>query len=478
MKQLSKNLLKNGIASVFAVFTRVGEQLFLVPFFVSTWGVAQYGEWLTLTAIPAILSFSDFGFGSAIENSFVLAVTGNDYRKAAAFARTGLLLLGGWICAGCLVVAGISSGMGYFGVFDGMQFARNDIVLAISCVMGAKLFDFLICYTAGIYRASHRAALGINIQTVYAILRITGTVAVLMAGKSILALGIMLLGLSVVFNTANIVFGTRFLPFRLRDYKGHLNRREIGQLFVKGMGYLSAPVSQSIYNQGSTLAVRLVLGAEAVALFNTIKTLIRSCNQFFAIQKRTIFPEMQYELGCRHFDRVRILFTLSFLLAGFFAVCSCIFFSFFGQAIYAWWLRGTITLPMNVFFVFLIGLLFNSMWWPASDIFAAANRPEKLGIVYVTVSCGYVCAVYFGAIQWGMLGVAVSSVLFELVMVIWVLPNAVPLFQCTLSSWFGHIPGDVQRGYRELMALFAHYWAKRRSRNFPPEPEPDRDGLR
>ena len=68
---LKKRLVNNGLASILQKGVRVLEELFLVPFFISAWGAAYYGEWLTLTIIPSVIAFSDLGFGTAAANSFV-----------------------------------------------------------------------------------------------------------------------------------------------------------------------------------------------------------------------------------------------------------------------------------------------------------------------------------------------------------------------------------------------------------------------
>lgn len=75
---LKKNLLKNGLATVFQKLIRVFEQLALVPFFISAWGAAYYGEWLTLTIFPTIIGLSDLGIGSAAANTFVLRYGAKD----------------------------------------------------------------------------------------------------------------------------------------------------------------------------------------------------------------------------------------------------------------------------------------------------------------------------------------------------------------------------------------------------------------
>jgi len=68
-----KGIISNGLANVVQKLVRIADQLLLVPFFLTHWGAAMYGEWLTLTIIPSVLAFSDLGFGSAVSNSFVLA---------------------------------------------------------------------------------------------------------------------------------------------------------------------------------------------------------------------------------------------------------------------------------------------------------------------------------------------------------------------------------------------------------------------
>ena len=90
---LKRRLLNNGLASIFQKGVRVLEQLFLVPFFISAWGAAYYGEWLTLTIIPSIIGFSGLGFGTAAANSFVLNYASGDKKRAANTSVTGMYII-------------------------------------------------------------------------------------------------------------------------------------------------------------------------------------------------------------------------------------------------------------------------------------------------------------------------------------------------------------------------------------------------
>jgi len=82
MNTTKKNIIKNGLSSFGQKGVRVLEQLFLIPFFITHWGTAYYGEWLTLTIIPSVLAFSDLGLGSAAPNSFVLKYASGKYHES------------------------------------------------------------------------------------------------------------------------------------------------------------------------------------------------------------------------------------------------------------------------------------------------------------------------------------------------------------------------------------------------------------
>ena len=88
-----KGIISNGLANVVQKIVRIADQLLLVPFFLTHWGAAMYGEWLTLTIIPSVLAFSDLGFGSAVSNSFVLAYAAGDKQKAADLRKSGFWII-------------------------------------------------------------------------------------------------------------------------------------------------------------------------------------------------------------------------------------------------------------------------------------------------------------------------------------------------------------------------------------------------
>ena len=85
--------MKNGVASLINKVIKIAEQLLLVPFFISAWGTAFYGEFLTLTIIPTVIGLSDLGFGTAASNSFILKYAADEKQEAANISKSGFLTL-------------------------------------------------------------------------------------------------------------------------------------------------------------------------------------------------------------------------------------------------------------------------------------------------------------------------------------------------------------------------------------------------
>ena len=162
---LKKRLLSNGIASIFQKVVRVLEQLFLVPFFITAWGAAYYGEWLTLTIIPSVMAFSNLGFGSAAGNSFVLTYTSGDKQKAANINKTGLYIITIMILVGIAISSIVIVVLNYFNVFDKSLIDGKEAIIAVSIMILSQLLMFYLQLFESYYRAAQRAALSINLIT-------------------------------------------------------------------------------------------------------------------------------------------------------------------------------------------------------------------------------------------------------------------------------------------------------------------------
>lgn len=440
---LKKNLFGNGIANILQKFVRTLEQLVMVPFFITAWGKAYYGEWLTLTIIPSIIAFSDLGFGSAAANSFVLKYASGEKQEAANIARTGiyittLTVLGGVLisCIGMFVLSELN-------VFDKTLITASDAIWAVSILILAKLIGFFTQLFEAYFRAARKAALAVNLTSANAVLNLASGIVILQMGYGIVIFSLSQLIVAVLFNLFYAYKAKKTLNL---DVKGRIDNEHKKSILRKGLGYLMSPIWQSLYFQGTTFVVRITLGPEAVAVFNTVRTVCRSINQVFTMINGTVFPELQFEIGAGNMPRAHKLFRVAVWAAFICAVLGVLFLLFFGETFYNIWTKNQLVVPGPVWNIFMIGILFNAMWWTAGVAFRAVNKPYALAFMGVIASVLSVVSSYFLSLKFGLTGAAIGGLVLDVVMAIYILPVSAGLLGITVKEVF-------QNGGKDILGL-------------------------
>ena len=437
---VTRGVIANGLANLFQKGVRILDQLLLVPFFLSAWGAAFYGEWLTLSIIPSILAFSDLGFGSAVSNSFVLAYAAGDKQRAADLNKSGYLVISFSVLLGALatlvlLVAGYRSGL-----FSKTLIPAWDAMVAVTLMMTSRIVGFYTQLAEAYYRSARQAARGSFLSSCQSVLNILVGLCVLMSGAGVVGYAASQFMVSIVFTVIFCLIGRRLISFD--GSSGRILRSDMHTICSKGVGYLMTPVWQSIYFQGSTFVVRLVLGAEAVAVFNTVRTVCRSVNQVFSIINAAIFPDLQFEYGRGNITLVHRLFRISVLFSMVLGLLGVVALCLFGPYLYAWWTKGLLAVPADVWNVFMLGALFNAIWWTSVVTYRMTNQPYHFAVMSTLMSAVSVLLSYFLAGRWGLIGAAVGSSLFEFVMMLYILPDSCQMLGIRVSDLFIHVKED------------------------------------
>lgn len=435
-----KGIIGNGLAQITLKVIRVLEQLLLIPFFLTAWGAAYYGEWITLSIIPTVLTFTNFGFGSAVSNSFVLAYTGGDKQKAADINKNGILVVGGSIVIGAIITAAILLGSSYFHFFENSIISINEAILAIALLMTGRLISFYHLLIEGYYRGARKAVLSGFLYAGCSAINLIVGFCVLYWEGGIVEYAFSQFLVTILFTIVYFLVGRRLVD--LNGYQGRYILLDIKQITSKGMGYMMDPVWQSIYFQGTTFVVRLTLGPEAVAAFNTIRTACRSVSQIFNVVNGSIFPELQYEYGQGNMNTVHRLFRLSVLSSILSGIIGTIFLSLFGLEIYNWWTQSQLSVSSEVWNTFVVSILFNAVWWTAMVTYPITNQPYHFAIASITTACLSVVICYILSIYLGLWGGALGIMLFELVMMLYVLPDSCRLLGMNAIELFSHLKED------------------------------------
>ncbi|MBP5366433.1 MAG: hypothetical protein J6Y82_11040 [Bacteroidales bacterium] len=429
-----KGVLLNGAANVVLQIVHAFDQLLLVPFFLMQWGAEYYGEWLTLSIIPAILRFSDLGFGASVANSFVLAYTSGDKEKAASIVKNGFLMTTGSVVIGIVLTIVVMLIIDSNGLLDKSAIDANDAMLAVTLMMTAKFISFYSNLVTGFYRSEKKAHIATFILSAKNAINVVVGLIILLAGYKVVGYASSLLIVESVGSVVIVIFGFRVIS--LDGQKGSIDKSILKSLFIKGLGYFLIPITNTVFFQGSTFIVRVFLGAESVAIFNTLRTLCRSFNQVFSIITKSVFPDMQYAYGHGNIKIVQQLFRVAVLVSSFIAVVGVLFFLFFGLDLYMWWTQNVLAVDYQVWSIFVISIVFNAVWNNAFEVYTVINKPYRGTIILIIVSSFSVmfCYVLVGMVGLGLIGAVFSYVLFDAIMMLFVFPNACSIYKVKLKD--------------------------------------------
>ena len=203
-------------------------------------------------------------------------------------------------------------------------------------------------------------------------------------------------------------------------------------------------VWQSIYFQGSTFVVRLTLGPESVAVFNTMRTACRSVSQIFNVINGSVYPELQYEYGMGNMYVVQRLFRTSILISFLIGIGGAILLSVFGIDIYNWWTQNSLLVSNEIWYIFIIGIVFNGVWWTCIVAYSVTNNPYNFSIPSTIVAIISVCLSYVLSEYFGLLGAVLGIVLFDVIMMFYVLPNSSKLLGLTTKDIFSQTSEDLK----------------------------------
>lgn len=438
---VTKGVLSNATAMIVQKIVRVLDQLLLVPFFLTAWGAAYYGEWLTLSIIPSVLAFSDLGFGSAVCNGFTLSYAEGDKQAAANLNKSGWIIITGCILLGALLTALLMLLGDYFDLFNKSLIPAQEAMTAVTLMITARLLSFYTQLVEGYFRSARKAALGSFLGSGQQIANILIGIVVLLTGYGIVGYATSQLVISVVFNLIYYWVGKRLID--LRGYRGKIVKSDIRMIFSKGMGYLMTPIWQSIYFQGGTFVVRLTLGPESVAVFNTVRTVCRSVNQMYSIVNGSIFPDLQYEYGRGNMNTVHRLFRIAIVFSMFIGILGTVFLMIFGLDIYQWWTKSSLPVPMNVWHTFMIGILLNAIWWTSVVTYRMTNQPYHFAIMSTIAASISVAGSYFLSLHLDLWGAALGTILYDIIMMFYVLPDSCHLLNMKVKDLFIYIVEDI-----------------------------------
>lgn len=355
-------------------------QLLLVPILANAWGMELYGQWLMLATIPVFLGASDLGFGSAAGNRLIGEVAQRDLNAAQRTFASALV-----VTLGCsAAIAAMASALSLFmpaavltarGGLDGNG-ARE--VLLVLIAYGA------IALQGGLFMAVMRAegafARSTSVEATVQLAEVAAVASAALKGGGPLAAALALLGTRGVGIGCHILLACRhagWLKLRL----GAACRQTIRSLLRPALAAMLLPLAMAGLLQGASLAIGAAIGAAAVPVYTSLRTLSRVGLQFLMMINLPVMPEFTAEYARGNLGWISRIAGALVCFNAIAGLIGAIILATLGNTILSLWTHGAIQAPGPMLWLTGVAIVAATIWNPLSSLLVAANRHERFAIV-------------------------------------------------------------------------------------------------
>jgi O-antigen/teichoic acid export membrane protein len=441
--ELKKALFKNFLASGWGKVSAVLFRLIQVPVLLSFLGIEDYGRWLVLYTLPSWLSLANLGFGSVAANDISIAIGQGDIDRARMIYSSTMRVLMYILGAGLLLLLPPAIFF-HWEKFLKLPAERHDEIM---WVLVWFTFSTLLSFFGEIFQARFRAARKAHVYIfLYSFrpwIELLITIIVLQFTTRLDHLAFAVLCSTIIFIIAAQWMSYRTMP-QLSYSASYVQKGQLRNLFKKGLAFQAFPLGNALIYQGNILVVQMILGPAAVAIFGSVRTLVRSINQMLELINQVMWPELSFLFGKGDLQKAARLHRIGVVSSIAIALFFMLVLGLFGEKLFYFWTGGAFSLSKPLLLLFLLPIPFNSLWFTSSVIHMASNNHEGLAIRYLGAMFLAVVGCVLLSLSSGMEGAAVSTVIADIVLIPYVFKVSLSLTGDTLEKFIRGIKYDMQ----------------------------------
>lgn len=439
---LTKRLVKNSFAGVLSKISIVIFRLIQVPILLSALGKDDYGRWLILYSLPSWIMLANLGFGSVASNEIIIKKAEGDEEKSQLIYNLTFRLLGVILLLIVLIVSSTATFIDWTSFLKTNSERNNEIALSvIFFTFSTMISSFTELHYARI-KAAQKSYLIPLLGSIRPWLELLTVLIVLQFSKRF-----DYLSFAILFTTCIHIVSTNIISFKLMPsvyFKGISYKfKDFNFLIKKGVAFQAFPLGNALLYQGNLLVIQIFLGPESVALFGTVRTLVRSVNQVIETINQITWPEISILFGEKNILKIAQLHRLSILTSFIAAVAFTSFLYITGQNIFNFWTKDNLILSNDLLLLFLIPIPFNALWVTSSVIHMASNKHEGLAIRYLAAMILAVMACCVFSYNFGIRGAAISTIVSDVVLIPYVFYNSLKILGETKKDFVGNFKREI-----------------------------------
>jgi O-antigen/teichoic acid export membrane protein len=430
-KRIVQGFAARGVGQAVTILIRLVE----IPLMFHFWGINLYGEWLVLTAIPAYLSMSDFGFGSVTARHMAMLVAAGKRDEAlGSFQSSHLLITISSVAVAALLILGawiVDAG----GFFSFARIASHDILIIMALFGFKMILGLQMQLGFGGLQCEGKYPLGLLLLAITDLVEfVCLALAVGLGATPVGAASAACAGVAVCA-LAFLVVLRRAVPW-IRLGWGKASLAHIKELWRPSLSAMGFPLGQALSFQGP----RLILGALAspalVATFVAHRQLVRFGTLLLALGA-PVQAELAMTLGRGNEEEYRRDALRAAQLMIYLSLAAILFAISIGAVLFGRWTSGRLEVDFSLLLLLACATFFETTWRAILLPVSAINQHMRAALAYMFVSVVIlVPALYVLGRSWGLAGAAVALIGAEVVMFALTANESMRLLAVGPLTWF------------------------------------------
>ena len=435
--KINKKRIFHGIgANGFNQVVNILIQLITVPFFIQSWGVELYGEWIILSTIPSYFFMSNMGFINVAENMMAIEVSSGKKKNAIeTYQSTFILLTIITVILFLMLIVIKNFNINISEILNIKLLDENQVFNITEIYILSVMINFYYGLITAGFRCEGDYVFITWIGSIGRLLELFVVVTLLIIKRGPIELAvaicfskvmIMLISYSILTNKY------KWFKFGIKNFK----IKVLKLMLQPSLSFVAYDFGNILKLQGILNVIGIIIGPVAVVIFTTTRTLFSTIQQINGIVSRAICPEISFAYGEKNHLKIKKLYLFSMYSSSIISLLLLIVLGAFGRIIIEVWTNNKIQVDGYFFYLMLMTYALNSVWSSSSSILVATNNHQTMAILNLFLTIFTILSIYIISPYFGLIAVPLGYIIMEMIMIKYVLAKSLNLANIKIIDIF------------------------------------------
>lgn len=358
-------------------------QIILIPFYLNFWDLNTYSEWILISTIPIIFSFSNFGLSTYGINLITILFNKNKIQKVNYVIQNTIFFSSLFLIFFYIIIIICNHLFGLSNMLKVTSLNNDEFVIVISVISLKLLFIQLFNFFSDIYRIENRFHITINLRTLFIITESILIFFALFYGGEILALSLSgLLNYFLALIIITFVINKNFVWIKFMNTK-NLNFSYIKKIFYPSTSFLVSSINKGFIAQGTIIILNYFSLDLFTILYNSLRLIINGIRHLINSFSTSYIPSVTINFAKKKYHN--LLDDFKFLIRYNFFVSLTIFLIvlLFIKTPFLLWTDHKIEWNQSFFILFMCASLIEWISLPIFLIPIAINKIHLFNIIFI-----------------------------------------------------------------------------------------------